>query len=208
DLDGEALLMAQTYRELLQCEGYRAAVFRGEKTPLIFGEPPAWTVALLQGLAIAAAGDGKSAKSVTDKAFEQAPARAGTIDDQPFEWLTDADMRIGPVLEAVINGKYYWVPFESIAEITFSAPEDLRDLVWLPAKIEWTNGGEVVAFVPARYPGEGTTSEGATALARKTDWKDLGSEYYVGAGQRVFASESADYSMLEARTIKFSSAGS
>lgn len=207
DLDSEALLMAQTYRELLQCEGYRQAVFNGEKMPLIFGEPPSWTVSLLQGLALAAKGNADAAKAVSDEAFEKAPARAGSIDDQPFEWLMDADMRIGPIVEAVINGKYYWVPFDAISEITLSEPEDLRDLVWLPAKFEWTNGGEVIAFVPTRYPGEATTGDGATALARKTQWHDLGADYYIGAGQRLFASDTGDFPLLETRSIKFDTAG-
>ncbi|MBX2881139.1 MAG: virulence protein SciE type [Granulosicoccus sp.] len=203
DLDNEALLMAQTYRELLQCENYRAAVFDGNKTPLIFGEPPAWTVSLLQGLEKSANDDSKSAKAISEAAFEQAPARSGTLDGQSFAWLCDADMRIGPAMEAVINGKYYWVPFESIDEVAFSLPEDLRDLVWLPVEFKWTNGGESVAFVPTRYPGEDTLDSGARALARKTEWRDLGDDYYVGSGQRTFASDSGDHPMLETRILKF-----
>lgn len=208
ELDAEALLMAQSYRELLLCESYRSAVFDGKHMPLIFGEPPAWTVSLLQGLALAANGDGIEAKRISETAFEAAPARSGFIDEEPFEWLADADMRIGPVMEAIINGKYYWVPFDAIAEVTLSAPEDLRDLVWLPAKFEWTNGGEVVAFIPSRYPGDVTVSEDSTALSRKTTWNDLGDEYFIGAGQKVFACDSTDFPLLEVRSIKFSDSGS
>ena len=34
----------------------------------------------------------------------------------------------GPVLEAVINGRYYWVPFSRLTKVALEAPEDLRDL--------------------------------------------------------------------------------
>ncbi len=38
-----------------------------------------------------------------------------------------------PVLEAMVNGKYYWIPFSRLASIVIEAPADLRDRVWLPA---------------------------------------------------------------------------
>ena len=57
------------------------------------------------------------------------------------------------MLEAVINGRYYWVPFSRLAEVTIEAPEDLRDVVWMPAHLQFENGGEMVALIPTRYPG-------------------------------------------------------
>ena len=42
----------------------------------------------------------------------------------------------GQVLEAVINGRYYWVPFSRVAELTTEPPEDLRDLGEQPVGIE------------------------------------------------------------------------
>ena len=44
----------------------------------------------------------------------------------------DADTRLGPVIEAVINGRYYWVPFGRTVEVEIAAPADLRDRVWIP----------------------------------------------------------------------------
>src|SRR5690606_40769521 len=62
-----------------------------------------------------------------DLAFEAAPASAGMLDGKPFEWIADADMRLGPVIEAIINGKYFWLPFASVARLDLEAPADLRD---------------------------------------------------------------------------------
>ena len=51
------------------------------------------------------------------QAFDEAPASPGDIDGRPFAWIADADSRLGPVLEAVINGRYYWVPFSRLTKI-------------------------------------------------------------------------------------------
>lgn len=205
ELDTEALLMAQTCRELVQCEGFRDEVFSGKRMPLVFGEPAQWVATLLQGLEPASRGDGSAAAVVSGEAFDNAPVSAGLINDEPFNWISDADMRMGPSIEAVINGKYYWVPFSNIAQIEMQAPEDLRDLVWVPAEFTWLNEGKTVGFVPARYPG--STDEDSLALCRKTEWQDLGSEYFAGKGQRVFSTDAGDYPILETRKIQFQTDG-
>ncbi len=203
DMDPDALLMAQTYRELLLCEAFRAEVFLGKRAPLLFGEPNSWLVTLIQALSPVAEGLGDKAQVIVTKAMDQAQARAGLIDDQPFEWVSDADMRLGPTFEIVLNGKYYWVPMDNIAEISFSEPEDLRDLVWLPVQIRWINEGSSIAFMPTRYPGSATLDDPQNALARKTEWSDIGDDFYTGAGQRMFTTDNGDFSLLQTRKIEF-----
>ena len=59
-----------------------------------------------------------------------------------FEWLSDADMRFGPVLEAYINGRYYWVPMARLSCVKFEKPEDLRDQLggqWQPGAVTVTS---------------------------------------------------------------------
>jgi len=206
DLDSEALLMAQTYRALLQCEVFREQVFAGVRLPLVFGEPPAWLGLLLQAMTLSAANNGIGARKLADEAFSQAQAVAGTIDDQPFDWLADGDMRLGPVVEAVVDGKYYWVPIEAILQIELSKPEDLRDLVWLPAKFKWVNQGSSVGFIPSRYPEKEYESRHQQALARRTDWTDIGDEYFIGSGQKTFTSNVDEHPLLETRAIHFTGA--
>ena len=132
EMDETALPMLQTYREAIQCEVLRKKVFAGETTPLVFGEPEEWIALLIESLNQFVAGRYKEAAGLRDQAFEAAPTTTGTIDDQAFEWIADADPRLGPVLEAVVNGRYYWIPFHRIREIRLEEPEDLRDMVWLP----------------------------------------------------------------------------
>jgi type VI secretion system protein ImpE len=208
EMDPGALLMAQTYRELLLCEAFRAEVFQGRRQPLLFGQPNTWLGTLLQALEHAENGHGARAHDVVMKAMDEAPARAGTVDDNSFAWLSDADMRLGPVFEIILNGKYYWVPMDNVAEISFSEPEDLRDLVWLPIQVRWINGGTSIGFMPARYPGSQTLENPYSALARRTEWIDVGDEFFTGAGQRMFTTDTGEYSLLQTRRIVFNDPGS
>jgi type VI secretion system protein ImpE len=77
---------------------------------------------------------------------------------------------MGPVCEAMLNGKYYWIPFERLARIEIEAPTDLRDLIWAPARLTFANGGEQVAFLPARYPGSEAAQDDDIRLSRKTEF--------------------------------------
>ncbi|WP_169727565.1 type VI secretion system accessory protein TagJ [Granulosicoccus antarcticus] len=198
-----AFLMAQTYRKLLQCEVFRDEVFIGERAPLIFGEPDSWLATLIQSLQLAENGNGSLANERDMKAMEQAAPRSGTIDGQSFSWISDADMRLGPIFEIILDCKYCWVPFDNIAEISFSEPQCLRDLVWLPIQVRWVNKSSSAGFMPTRYPGLATVSDPQSALARKTDWTDIGERFYIGSGQRMFATENDEYPLLQAHKIVF-----
>jgi len=202
DLDAKVLPMVQTYGTALKCEELRAEVFAGKRTPLLFGEPAQWAALLVQSLVESAQGRTAEANALHTQAFEQAPASPGQIDGQAFAWLADADTRLGPMLEAIVDGKYYWIPFANLRAMRIEKPVDLRDLVWIPAYLTLANGGEVVSLIPARYPGSETNPDPAIRMARKTEW--IGSDdASTGLGQRMLATDHGDYSLLEARSIAF-----
>lgn len=202
-LDPSALPMAQTYREAIICEVFREKVFKGEKDALIFGEPQDWLALLAQALRALAKGDTAHAAQLREEAFEKAPAASGEIDGQDFEWIADADMRLGPVLEIVINGKYFWMPFNVLSSLRIEAPEDLRDTVWTAVNLTLKNGGELVGLVPTRYAGTVATGEDAMLLSRTTQWDDLGEGLFAGLGQRLLVTDAAEIPLMDARNIQF-----
>lgn len=206
ELDAAHLLMARTYRELIQCETLRGEVFAGRHGPLLFGDPESWMAELLEALRLDGQGHANEAAALRSRAFDQAPASSGTVDTAPFAWIADADNRLGPIVEAILNGRYYWIPFSRIRRIQTAAPEDLRDLVWLPAEFTWANEGEAFGFIPVRYPGS-ENRDGDTQLARRTDWEELSGGLYKGSGQRVLATDAGDYSLLDCRQIVLDVAG-
>ncbi|MBN1508270.1 MAG: hypothetical protein JW955_15590 [Sedimentisphaerales bacterium] len=201
-LDAFSPLTAQAYAAVLNCEVFRHRVFSGEQTPLIFGQPDPWIGSLVQANLLAARGNYDAATSLREKAFETAPAIAGTVDGQAFEWLADADSRLGPVIEAIIDGKYYWVPFQAVKSIEISAPKDLCDLVWVPAGFTWINDGQSQGFIPTRYSGSETCEDSAVRLARRTEWIEKPGQTYLGLGQRMFATDQQEYAVLNVRRIE------
>ena len=202
ELDASTLAMVQTYREAIQCERLRVDVFRGKRVPLLFGEPQAWVALLIEAMLREGQGAFGDAQKLRDQAFEQAPSSSGQIDGKAFVWLADADMRLGPVLEAVVNGRYYWIPMAHLAKVTLEAPVDLRDCVWTAAQLEFTNGGESVALIPTRYCGT-DLAQSPLALARLTEWTEAQPGLFVGAGQRMLTSDVGDIGLLDVRSIVF-----
>jgi type VI secretion system protein ImpE len=201
DLDSGTLGMVQVYREALKCEALRARVFSGERSPLIFGEPQQWVALLLEALKLTAAGRFSEGQQLRDEAFSGAPTTPGRLNGQAFEWIADADGRLGPILEAIINGRYYWVPFGNIAELRLEEPEDLRDLVWMPAQLRWTNGGDAVALLPGRYPGSEQSGDPSIRLARRTEWVEQQDGFFIGLGQRMLATDEGEYPLMEVRDV-------
>jgi type VI secretion system protein ImpE len=222
EMDPIHLAMVQTYREAIRCELFRAEVFAGQRSPLVFGKPDEWLAHLMQALQLAAQGQYEAASRLRDQAFEAAPATSGTIstasfapvpeseaapktETASFEWLADADTRLGPVLEAIVNGRYYWIPLMHIQRIVVDPPADLRDVVWMPVHFVWSNGGDSVGLIPTRYPGSEKSPDPLIRLSRKTEWSEPAPGSYFGQGQRVLAADTGEFSLMEVREIRLTS---
>jgi type VI secretion system protein ImpE len=202
-LDPSALAMKQTYHEAILCELLRAQVFQGKKSPLVLGQPEPWLGLLIESALQSGRAAYGAAAALRADAFEQAPQSAGTLDSSPFEWIADADSRLGPVLEAIINGRYYWVPFARLRRVVIEPPADLRDYVWMPAHLDLENGGETVALIPTRYPGSESDTDPHVVLGRTTRWIESGPDEYHGLGQRLLATDAGEHALMDVREIKF-----
>jgi len=205
ELDPASLSMVQTYQEALRCEVLRGEVFAGKRTPLLFGKPSEWMALLVQALSLSAAGKFEEARQLRDKAFEDAPATTGQIDGRAFSWIADADPRLGPQLEAIVNGRYYWIPFSRLKEVRVEKPTDLRDVAWLPVNLLLANGGETVALVPTRYPGSEKAADPRVIMARSTEWVEHPGETFLGLGQRLLATDQGEFPLMDVRSIQLDS---
>lgn len=203
-LDKEAWPMVHAYREAINCELHREAVFQGKSKPLVFGEPQQWMALLIEAQQSLARGETGAFLDLNAQAFEDAPTSSGKINDEAFEWLADADQRFGPVLEIIFNAQYYWAPVATIKRLSAEAPTDLRDLVWLPAEVTWANGGQNMVMIPARYPLLSGISNDHL-LSRKTNWQDCGDDVMEGIGQRMLATDQSEYPLLQIRSIELES---
>lgn len=201
ELDPLGIPMSQTYQSAIRCEILREKVFRGENSPTVLGDPGNWVPLLIEANKLLATGKPEEAARLRDRAFEAAPETSGSLNGVPFAWLADADPRLGPVLEVFVNGNYMWVPYARLSAVTFEAPEDVRDQVWMPARFRWSNEGEAVGFVPTRYPGSATSNNPAIAQSRVTDWHDVSADWSLPLGQRMLVSDGDETALMDARSL-------
>jgi type VI secretion system protein ImpE len=200
-LDANSMMLARVFQPVIQCQVFRDEVFAGKRTPIIFGDPMEWIGWLTQANHLLADGKTEAAAELKSKAFEAAPVTSGKLNDQPFEWIADGDQRLGPLLEVILEGHYYWVPFCRIKRVFMEPPADLRDMVWMPAQFVWANGGEAAGHIPTRYVQTEGSDQDVLRLARKTEWQEVAPDFVVGLGQRLLATDQNDYPLLECRTI-------
>jgi type VI secretion system protein ImpE len=203
--DPAAVPMAQVYREAIHCEIFREEVFLGKRTPNFLGKPLEWAGHLVEALPMYASGKYDLAASLREQAFEAAETISGTLNETEFDWIVDADSRIGPNFELYLKGQYYWVPQQYVRSIRIEAPVDLRDLIWCPVSLTLENDGEHVALMPVRYPAKLGTMLDRHRLGQVTDWSEHPSETWLGTGQRMFATNETEYSLLDIRSLKFGS---
>lgn len=206
ELDPLALPMFQAYQAAIRCEILREKVFRGERTPTVLGDPGEWMPLLIEANRLLAAGNAADAARLRDAAFDAAPETAGSLNGTPCAWVADADPRLGPVLEAIVDGKYVWVPYARLASLQLEAPADLRDQVWMPAKFTWTNEGTAVGFVPTRYPGSAAAADPLLALSRRTEWHDAAEGWSLPLGQRVLVTDAEETALMDVRELRVASA--
>jgi type VI secretion system protein ImpE len=202
-MNPETEWLGKAFQQVVQAEFVRSQVFAGKVAPLLFGEPEEWMGWFIQALKLAVNGNLAEAKTLREQALEAAPANPGGADGRPFEWIMDADPRLGPFLEVIIGGSYYWVPFSRIRQIRTEKPKDLRDLVWIAANFTWSNGGEMAGHIPARYAGTELQSCNELKLARRTDWVSQSDGSQFGLGQRLLATDTEDIPVLELRHLEF-----
>jgi type VI secretion system protein ImpE len=207
DLDPSTLVLRQVYRQALEGEAARRSVFESGTAPVVLGEPSQWLAGLLDALRLAADGHWEKAAELRAQSLEAAPATAGSIDGRPFEWIADADSRIGPCLEIIIDGKYMWAPFERVQSIQMEAPTDLRDVVWTQAIATWSNGGRTTVLIPTRYAGIDGSQDPALLMSRRTEWQEQPGDTFLGTGQRMLATDTGEYPLLEIREIVLTTDG-
>jgi type VI secretion system protein ImpE len=199
ELSAEGQLMASVFKHLIRLESFRKEVFAGKRSPVLFGEPKPYQAKLVQALS----SEPSQAQELRQAALEEAPAIGGTFNEKPFAWIMDADPRMGPVLEVVVEQTYYWMALEHVRSLKAQKPSDLRDMVWMPAELELVNGGQISAFLFVRYPGSEQSAEAGVRLSRQTVWEESAEGAQIGFGQRLLATEEDDQPLLELRELVF-----
>lgn len=200
-LDNKTSAMAQTYRALIQAEIQREQLFQGIGEPKIIGSIEPWQTMLAEAFVARAQQQSNIADMFQTKAYAEAPTCAFTINNESAEWVADGDSRLGPVCEVFINGNYCWIAFNQIQQIAIEAPQDLRDLVWIPATIRLTDFSQHFGFLPSRYAGSYAQQNDQLSFSSLTEWNQLSEQSWGGLGQKMLVTDQAEYPLLSVRSL-------
>ncbi|MFN7570257.1 MAG: type VI secretion system accessory protein TagJ [Betaproteobacteria bacterium] len=197
-LDSSWAIEVQACHGLIDSELQRAEVFAGIRSPTCFGPPPEWFGALVAAVGHVAQGQIAAASTLLDEVAEAVPEVPGSIDGRAFAWICDGDARVMPVLEVVAQGKYVWVPWQAVRNLTTQPPTELRDRLWQRAMLDATGTGGIEVFLPVRYP---APQSEAQAVAARTDWQPLNERFFIGFGQKMLLTDADEYALLDVREL-------
>ncbi|MCI0485338.1 MAG: hypothetical protein L0229_01930 [Blastocatellia bacterium] len=199
----QAEIGVQVYINNIKAERDRRRLYSDGLRPHFLIEPPAYIALHLDAINRLREGDRVEAREALDLAEERRPAFKGKLDGRQFSDLRDYDDLIGPVLEVIVQDRYTWVPFEQVRQIEISAPRQLRDLLWIPARIEALDGSAGEVFIQALYRDSNGHPDDRVKLGRMTDWTELGDGLYLASGLRLFLVDGEERPILEIRNIEF-----
>lgn len=201
-LDPEMQMLSVAYSKCIEAELTRESVFEG-RVDMPFLSKAEWGPQLAESLkAVFTKTDGAEQKLLEFQ--NNLPDCKGIANGElNFDWLSNADPRIGPATEAIISGRYGLIPFSDLEVLEIHRPMDLRDTIWAQAEFGLRNGAKISGFIPVRYPGSQVSEDGAIVLGKTTVWaEDNGLE--TALGHNILAmSDGTDHSLLNLEKIAF-----
>lgn len=201
--DANAMVGSLIYKQCVEAEKKRASFFDSSVKPEFLADPPDYIYGLLTANNRLREGSAAEAREILDKVEEERPAFACTVNGEAMSDFRDYNDTTSSILEVFIKDSYVWVPLEQVVRITFMEPKSLRDLFWIQAQLETENGTNGEVMVPALYQGSAQSGDDRVRLGRMTDWRDAGSEIFIGEGLKSFWMDGADRPILELKTVEF-----
>ncbi|WP_165230990.1 type VI secretion system accessory protein TagJ [Aquisphaera insulae] len=192
---------AANYRRLVDSEQARRDVFEKGTSPAFFGPPSDHLKLRLEAVGCLRGGKIREAGELLARADEATPPVSGSLNDQPFQVLRDADDLFGGILEVMAQGRYFWAGLEQVRVAAMNPPSFPRDLLYIPARLELeSESGEV--FLPALYPGSASHADDQVRLGRLTDWKTLEGDVTLGVGLHTYLRDDDATTLLDWREFR------
>jgi type VI secretion system protein ImpE len=201
--DTNTMMGAMIYRQNFKAERDRARFFADGLKPEFLLPPPAYVEDLFAANNRLREGNAAEARQILDETEENRPAFACRVNDVEFSDFRDYNDSTMCVFEAILKDQYVWLPLEQVQKIEFFKPKSLRDLYWIQAQIELTNGTNGEMFIPALYADSWKSDDDRVRLGRMTDWREAGEELYIGEGTKLYWMDGKEKSILEIQTIEF-----
>jgi type VI secretion system protein ImpE len=201
------------FRQLIRAEQARQQFYSEGRVPE-FRELPTERIRLLMEATILLR-EKKHAEAgaLVKQANSMHPDLKGKVNGRPFDGMFDLDAVTAGVFEILApNGKFYWVPMETVVSLEFTKPAEggrtMRDLLWRAARLVTADGSEGDVYMPAIYYGSHQSPDEAYALGLASDWQASGEGGpFRGVGQRMFSFGDEEIPVMELQSIEFTRAG-
>jgi type VI secretion system protein ImpE len=123
----------------------------------------------------------------------------------------DEDARIGASLEIYQGMSYRRIPFREVEQVAIAAPASLRDLLWIPATVALRQSSgsadsDMPVHLPALAPGSYRHSDSAVRLGRLSIVEEDERGALLPFGTKLLICGSEEVSLLDVRSLVFSSA--
>jgi type VI secretion system protein ImpE len=141
----------------------------------------------------------KSSDSVAE-----APVRA-IVNGKEFQSVSDAFPEIGGWLDLIVDGAFRRLPIRLLRSLRSEAPAKLRDLYWMPARVELSVAippfSSPDILIPVLYPGSAEHDDDGVRLGRLTDWAkdEEGHSFFWGA--RVLKADEEEIPLVDIREL-------
>lgn len=194
------------FRHLVRAEQARQQFFSAGAVPEFLAEPTPALKLYLEASILLREGNTAEAMQKLAQAEAARPKVTGTCNGQAFDDFRDADDLTAGFFEVLTsNGKYYWVPVESVESIDFHAPARPRDLLWQRVHMIVRGGPDGEVYLPTLYPGTHADSEDKIRLGRFTDWRGGEGMPMRGVGLRTYLVGNDGKTILELQALTINS---
>lgn len=202
--DVNAMIGSKIYTENFEAERARMNLFAHSSLPETLMPLPEYVKDLLKAIDFIRQGNTAEAKNLLDEVEEKRPAAPCKVNGEDFGDFRDYNDSTMCVFEAIVKGSYVWLPTEQITRINFLERKSLRDVFWLQADVELTNGTRGEMFIPSLYANSWKSENDAIRIGREVDWRDAGDDIFVGEGTKLYWMDGNAKSILDIQTIEFS----
>lgn len=201
--DVNAMIGSKIYQQNIKAERDRINFFENGTRPENVMELPEYIEDLIKANELLREGKAGEARLMFDSVDENRPAFKCKVNGEGFSDFRDYNDPTMCVFEVIIKDMYVWVPFEHVVKIEFLERKSLRDIYWLQAEVEMTNGTTGEMFLPSLYVNTWKSDDDKVRLGRAVDWRDAGDDLFTGEGTRLFWMDGRDRSIIDIQTIEF-----
>lgn len=198
-----AMIGSKIYTENFEAERARINVFSHSARPEFLMPLPDYVEEMLKANDLLREGNSAEAHQILDEVEEKRPAFSCKVNGEEFNDFRDFNDTTMCVFEVILKGSYVWIPFEHVVKIKFLERKSLRDIYWLQAEVEMTNGTTGEMFIPSLYVNTWKSENDQIRLGKAVDWRDAGDDIYVGEGIKLFSVGGDSKSILDIQTIEF-----